>query len=29
MNHIKSVREATQWGLKESKDYVEALLLKF
>ena len=23
---IKEVREATQWGLKESKDYVEALL---
>ena len=26
---IKAVREATQWGLKESKDYVEALMLKF
>lgn len=26
---IKAVREATNWGLKESKDYVEALLLKF
>jgi hypothetical protein len=26
---IKSVREATNWGLKEAKDYVEALLLKF
>lgn len=23
---IKAVREATQWGLKESKDYVESLL---
>jgi hypothetical protein len=26
---IKAVREATNWGLKEAKDYVEALLLKF
>jgi Ribosomal protein L7/L12 C-terminal domain len=25
---IKAVREATNWGLKESKDYVEALMLK-
>jgi hypothetical protein len=25
---IKSVREVTFWGLKESKDYVESLLLK-
>jgi ribosomal protein L7/L12 len=24
---IKAVREATDWGLKESKDYVEGLLL--
>ena len=26
---IKSVREVTFWGLKESKDYVDSLLLKF
>ena len=26
---IKTVREATNWGLKEAKDYVESLLLKF
>ena len=26
---IKSVREATNWGLKEAKEYVEALLLRF
>lgn len=26
---IKEVREATNWGLKESKEYVDALLLKF
>jgi len=26
---IKEVREATNWGLKEAKDYVESLLLKF
>ena len=26
---IKAVREATNWGLKESKEYVESLLLKF
>lgn len=26
---IKEVREATNWGLKESKDYVDSLMLKF
>lgn len=26
---IKAVREATNWGLKEAKEYVEALLLRF
>jgi ribosomal protein L7/L12 len=29
INAIKAVREATNWGLKESKDYVEGLLLRF
>lgn len=26
---IKAVREATNWGLKEAKEYVESLLLQF
>jgi Ribosomal protein L7/L12 C-terminal domain len=26
---IKAVREATNWGLKEAKDYVDSIMLKF